>query len=436
MSPVCFPVRSQGETLAPPPALATLAVAENDSPSYPANLLFSAGTPMKELRSSTRLDGFMTRREVLSQLSIVTVGLAVTPVRGWPASWFTQEAIVPFTDVPDTFTGLRESGLRVAQDLRNLTSWTTPVDDFFKVAHYGYPELNASTYRLGLRGLVQRPLTLTLDQLKSRPRVERTTVFECSGNSSRLFHGMVGNATWTGTELLPLLEEAGLLEDTREVHFWAADTGTEEIRGNEYEQNFARSMSLGQIRETNPILAYEMNGEPLIVVHGFPVRLIVPGWYGVCQVKWLTEIELSADRLMTRFMAKDYVTLMGREVEGRTEWVETSVTRQRPKSAIARVTRSGSRFTIFGAAWSDGTPLDRVEVRVGDGAWSTAELDRPSDPHSWTFFTLEIPELPAGEHTLVSRATDTAGRTQPEHLDMKRTRWENNALFHRTIGVA
>ena len=173
-----------------------------------------------------------------------------------------------------------------------------------------------------------------------------------------------------------------------------------------------------------------------MVVHGFPVRLIVPGWYGVCQVKWLTEIELSADRLMTRFMAKDYVTLMGREVEGRTEWVETSVTRQRPKSAIARVTRSGSRFTIFGAAWSDGTPLDRVEVRVGDGAWSTAELDRPSDPHSWTFFTLEIPELPAGEHTLVSRATDTAGRTQPEHLDTKRTRWENNELFHRTIGVA
>ena len=87
-------------------------------------------------------------------------------------------------------------------------------------------------------------------------------------------------------------------------------------------------------------------------------------------------------------------------------------------------------------AWSDGTPLDRVEVRVDDGAWSTAELDRPSDPHSWTFFTLEMPELPAGEHTLVSRATDTVGRTQPEHLDMKRTRWENNELFHRTIEVA
>ena len=213
---------------------------------------------MKECSSSTTLDGFMTRRDLLSQLGIVTVGLAVTPVRGWPASWFAQEAIVPFTDVPETFSthrGSDGSGLRVAQDLRNLTSWTTPVDDFFAVAHYGYPELNASTYRLGLTGLVQRPLTLTLDQLKSRPRVERTTVFECSGNSARLFHGMVGNATWTGTELLPLLEELGPADDAKEVHFWAADSGTEEIRGNEYEQNFARSMSMDQIRDTNPILA-------------------------------------------------------------------------------------------------------------------------------------------------------------------------------------
>ena len=247
---------------------------------------------------------------------------------------------------------------------------------------------------------------------------------------------MVGNATWTGAELLPLLDEAGPTDDSREVHFWAADTGTEEIRGNEYEQNFARSMSLDHIRERNPILAYEMNGSPLTVVHGFPVRLIVPGWYGVCQVKWLQRIELSADRLMTRFMAKDYVTLMGRDVDGRTEWVETSVTRMRPKSVIARVTRRGDRFTIFGVAWSDGTPLDRVEVQIDGGSWTAAELDRPSDPFSWTFFNLGIPELAAGEHALASQATDTEGRMQPENLDMKRTFWENNELFQRTIMVS
>jgi DMSO/TMAO reductase YedYZ molybdopterin-dependent catalytic subunit len=227
----------------------------------------------------------------------------------------------------------------------------------------------------------------------------------------------------------------GPTEDSREVHFWAADTGTEEIRGNEYEQHFARSMSLQQIRERNPILAYEMNGAPLTVVHGFPVRLIVPGWYGVCQVKWLQQIELSAVHLMTRFMAKDYVTLMGREVDGETEWIETSVTRQRPKSVIARMTQRSGRFTIFGAAWSDGTRLDRVEVRVDAGSWSSAELDRPNGEYGWTFFSLEIPALSDGEHTLVSRATDAEGRTQPENLDLKRTRWENNELFRRTILV-
>ncbi len=399
---------------------------------------------MKVRLSPADFEGTMTRRDILKHLGIVSVGMAVTPVPGWPSHWFhPQDAVVPFTDMPDGFNGMRATGpeefpgqnLR-AQDLREVDSWITPVEDFFVVAHYGYPVLDGSSYRLRVTGLVERPITLTLDQLRARPRVERTTVFECGGNSRGTYHGMVGNATWTGAELRPLLEEAGVLSDTREVHFWAADTGTEEIRGNEYEQNFARSMSLEAIAERNPILAYEMNGSPLTVVHGYPVRLIVPGWYGVCQVKWLENIDLSHDRLMTRFMAKDYVTLMGRQVNGRTEWVETSVTRLRPKSAIARVTRQGRRITVFGVAWSDGTPLDRVEVQVDGGGWERAELERPGDPYTWTFFSHEIPAPSAGEHTLVSRATDTEGRTQPENLDTKMTRWENNELFYRTIMVS
>ena len=399
---------------------------------------------MNSDRPSSPMNFDLTRRELVRQAGLVTVGLAMTPVSGWPATWFTQEVrVVPFTDVPENFTGLRGSGAeglpgqsRVAQDMRELSSWVTPTEDFFAVAHYGYPELDASSYRLRFTGLVERPLTFTLEELKSRPRVELNTVFECSGNSSRLLHGMVGNATWTGTELMPLLGEARPTTESREAHFWAVDTGTEEIRGGEYEQNFARSMSLGHVRETGPILAYEMNGQPLPVVHGFPVRLIVPGWYGICQVKWLQRIELSADRLMTRFMAKDYVTLMGRETNGRTEWVETSVTRQKVKLVVARVTRSGDDFTIFGVAWSDGTPLDRVEVRVDDRAWRAATLERPDDPHTWTFFTLDTEGLEPGEHTVVSRATDEQGRTQPADLSMKRTRWENNELFLRTIQVS
>ena len=399
---------------------------------------------MKNDRATSPMDFDLTRRELLRQAGLVTVGVAVTPVAGWPARWFSQEfRVVPFTDVPENFTGLRGGAgggfpgeNRAAQDLRELSSWVTPTEDFFAVAHYGYPDLDAASYRLQVTGLVERPLTLTLDELKARPRVELNLVFECSGNSSGRFHGMVGNSTWAGAALMPLLAEARPTAHSREVYFWGADTGTEEIRGNEYEQNFARSMSLDHVTETGPILAYEMNGKPLPVVHGFPVRLIVPGWYGICQVKWLERIELGADRLMTRFMAKDYVTLMGREENGRTEWVETSVTHQRVKSVVARVTRSGNRFRVFGVAWSDGTPLDRVEVRFDDGAWRAATMERPDDPHSWTFFTFDREGLEPGEHTVVSRATDEEGRTQPVDLSMKRTRWENNELFLRTIQVS
>ena len=387
---------------------------------------------MKNDHPAGPLDFDVSRREMLKQAGLVSVGLAVTPVPGWPASWFKQEVtVVPFTDMANY-----RGASRMAQDLRELTSWLTPTEDFFSIGHYGTPEVDASAYRLQVTGLVERPITLTLDELKARPKVEPTTVFECSGNSRGLVHGMVGNATWAGAALMPLLAEVRPTADSREVYFWGADTGSEEIRGQEYEQNFARSMSLEHVNETGPILAYEMNGEPLPVAHGFPVRLIVPGWYGIAQVKWLERIELGVDRLMTRFMAKDYVTLMGREENGRTEWLETSVTHQRVKSVIARVTRAEDQFTIFGAAWSDGTPLDRVEVRVDDGAWRAATMDRPDDPHTWTFFTFETEGLTPGEHTLVSRATDVDGRTQPVDLSMKLTRWENNELFERTIQVS
>ena len=387
---------------------------------------------MKNDHPAGPLDFDVSRREMLKQAGLVSVGLAVTPVPGWPASWFKQEVtVVPFTDMANY-----RGASRMAQDLRELTSWLTPTEDFFSIGHYGTPEVDASAYRLQVTGLVERPITLTLDELKARPKVEPTTVFECSGNSRGLGHGMVGNATWAGAALIPLLAEVRPTADSREVYFWGADTGTEEIRGQEYEQNFARSMSLEHVNETGPILAYEMNGEPLPAAHGFPVRLIVPGWYGIAQVKWLERIELGVDRLMTRFMAKDYVTLMGREENGRTEWLETSVTHQRVKSVIARVTRAEDQFTIFGAAWSDGTPLDRVEVRVDDGAWRAATMDRPDDPHTWTFFTFETEGLTPGEHTLVSRATDVDGRPQPVDLSMKLTRWENNELFERTIQVS
>ena len=397
---------------------------------------------MKRSQIDQQPSDLSSRRELM-RLSLLTIGFAAAG-QSAPLAWFQEdETVVPFTDVPSTFTTRRTDrpethpGQNVTnQDLRKLESWITPAEDYFTVLHYPIPTIDPSAYRLRVGGLVEHPIALTLDEIKRRPRVERTVAFECGGNSRGRFHGMVGNATWAGADLRSLLREAKPASGARETYFWGADVGKETIRNAEYEQNFARSLPSDEALSVGAILAYEMNGRPLPVAHGFPVRLIVPGFYGVCNVKFLDRIELATDRLMTRFMARDYVTLSGREVNGRTEWVERSVTRMRVKSAVARVTRRGARFKVFGVAWTDGTPLKSVDVRVDDGPWQPAKIDRQDNPHAWAFWSLETTGLSSGERTIVSRASDRQGVTQPDTLATKKTIWENNELFTRKVMVS
>lgn len=390
-----------------------------------------------------RPSGMASRRELM-RLSLLTLGFAATAGRGVPAAWFQDdEVVVPFTDVPATFRTQRTDrpeahpGQNVtAQDLRELKSWITPMAEYFTVLHYNVPTVDPVVYHLTVGGLAAKPITLSLDQLKRRPKVARTVAFECGGNSRGRMHGMVGNATWAGADLRSLLEDANPTRGAREVYFWGADTGKETIRGNQYEQNFARSLPLDEALGANAILAYEVNGQPLPVAHGFPVRLVVPGYYGVCNVKFLDRIELATERLMTRFMARDYVTLIGREVNGRTEWIEKSVTKMRVKSVVARVTQRGSRIRVFGVAWTNGTPLKSIDVRIDGGAWQPAKIDRQDNPHAWAFWSYETTRPAAGERVVVSRATDRQGHTQPDTLEMKKTGWENNELFPRKVMVS
>jgi DMSO/TMAO reductase YedYZ molybdopterin-dependent catalytic subunit len=363
-------------------------------------------------------------------------GAALAAAPSWIPAFPPDEEVVPFTDVPADFS-TRRGEFVFRLDLRELREWITPAEEYFTVAHYDRPQIDVSQWSLQVDGLVDKPLRLSLDEVKKLPRVEKTLCFECSGNQASRIHGMVGNATWAGTPLRPLLEKAKPSEDVIEVAFWAADKGKEKIRDNEYEQNFGRALSIADAMEDDCILAYEMNGAPLSFGHGYPLRLIVPGWYGIAQVKWLERIQLNDRRLMNRFMGRDYVTIIGQEeVGGKTQWFERSVTRQRVKSAIARVTRTRSKFNVFGVAWSDGTPLESVEVSIDSGPWRKAKLDDRGDSYAWTFFNLEVDALPSGEHTLVSRATDEKGRAQPEKLDLKKTYWEDNAQFKRTIAVS
>jgi DMSO/TMAO reductase YedYZ molybdopterin-dependent catalytic subunit len=227
-----------------------------------------------------------------------------------------------------------------------------------------------------------------------------------------------------------------------EVVFWGADSGEitlkDEIRDVTMQQNFARSMSLADAMHPDNILCHEMNGAPLSPAHGFPARLIAPGWYGIANVKWLTRIELRDRRFMSLLMARDYVTIREEDHDGTTVWAETSVGRTNLKSAPARVTRTDDGYRIIGAAW--GAPVERVEVRIDDGDWLPAEIDRSEEAeHAWKIWFLDWRDATPGEHSVTSRAIDTSGSVQPAPDDpwiaRKHTYWESNGQITRRVAV-
>ncbi len=204
-------------------------------------------------------------------------------------------------------------------------------------------------------------------------------------------------------------------------------------------QQYGRSLSRDKALSPEPILVYALNGEPLTRHQGFPLRLLVPGWYGMAQVKWLSEIHVQADQYLGKFQARWYRTLKGEMVNGEMKWKETAITRMQGKSLIARVTSDGSRHQVFGIVLHDGTPIRSVEVKVDDGPWEPATLDpRTSEKYAWKFFTYDWNGATPGEHTLVSRMTDVNGRVQPtaEELEVKKTRLEQNSQHPRTVVIA
>lgn len=325
-------------------------------------------------------------------------------------------------------------------DWEQLDSWLTPPDQFFVIKHYNEPVLNERDWRLEISGLVERPMTLSLADLKGRARQEVTFTMECSGNTGLpFFNGGVGNAAWAGTPLAPILEEVGVLKDGIEVVFWGADAGEQTWREITITEQFARSMSLADAMEPDNLLAYEMNGEELPSLHGYPARLIAPGWYGVANVKWLTRIEVIDTRYQGHFMARDYVTIREEERDGETVWTLTSVTHDRLKSAPAKVTRLDDQYSIMGAAW--GAPIAGVDVRIDDGPWQPATLtEGEGEEYAWVFWTFDWDAPASGEHTVTSRASDANGNVQPAPDDPllagKATYWESNGHVTRRVLIA
>ena len=349
------------------------------------------------------------------------------------------ERLVSFTDeASDAFSWRPiEPNTTHWQDTREINSFFTGNEDFYLVQHYGQPEINNESYTLKVTGMVENELELSLNDLQAGDVIEQQVGFECGGNSQRLLYGLIGNANWRGTTLSSILNQAGIKEGAKEIVFFAEDVATEEIRGREVQKAFARSLSITDAMRPENMLAFEMNGEPLPHYHGKPLRLLVPGWYGVANVKWLTQIHVQDTRYMGRFMGRDYVTLKRTSVGGVERWVENSVTTMNLKSAIVRVIESGGMYRIQGFVLNDGTPLESVEIKIDDGPWQRAQLNPRNTKYSWKLFQYDWIEPSSGTHTLVSRVTDIDGNVQPtnEELPEKVSFWEDFGQFPREVTI-
>ena len=382
----------------------------------------------------------LSRRDVLIKGGIATAGMTLLPSHvlaqldqlardETPVNWI-DEFGPPRT--PDF----------VLLDWNGLESWITPVDQFFSASHYPEPTVDGDTYSLEVTGAVRQKLNLSLDEIKSMPRRDLDFTLECSGNRGvPVFRGGVYNARWTGTPLAPILERAGMWDNGMEVVFFGHDEGEEVITPRRSEpltmkQNFARSLTMAQAMDPDILLCYEVNGQTLPPKHGYPLRLIVPGWYGITQVKWLKRIEVRTTRYMGRFISRDYVTIREETHNGETVWRQESVGKGRINSVTARVTRVGPLHRIYGAVW--GEPLREVQVRIDDGPWRTAEIIEGEDAeYAWKFWRLDWDRPSPGEHTITSRGVTAAGTVQPApddpYLAGKKTYWESNGQVTRTI---
>lgn len=357
----------------------------------------------------------------------------------------------PGKSVTGETVSMEELGLAArnhAMPLEALRYPITPAGLHYLLIHFDIPAVEVASWRLAVDGLVERPLTLTLGDLQARPVVTLPVTLECAGNGRALLapraisqpwlNEAVGTAEWTGTPLAPILKEAGVHPSAVEVVFTGMDRG---VQGGE-EQDYQRSLSLDEALRDEVLLAYAMNGAPLAPQHGFPLRLIVPGWYGMTDVKWLSGITLIAEPFQGYQQAGTYLFKRNEDDPG------IPVTRMAPRSLMEPpgipdfLTRT--RFlhaglcTLSGRAWSGQGIVQRVEVSADGGrAWRDATLGEApsSSPYAWRPWTFDWQAAP-GEYDLCSRATDSAGNTQPLDAPWNVGGFMNNAAQHVAVTVA
>jgi DMSO/TMAO reductase YedYZ molybdopterin-dependent catalytic subunit len=316
---------------------------------------------------------------------------------------------------------------------------------FYVRNHFHIPRLDPAAFRLSVGGLVERPLSLSLRDLQNLPSETTVVTLECAGNGRTLFGrpvdgepwrlGAASTAEWTGVPLVEILDRAGVRGGAQEVLFRGADFGTVEHRPQSI--RFERSLRLDDARDGEVLLAYAMNGEPLPLQHGYPLRLVVPRWYAVASVKWLTDIELVDAPFTGYYQHEKYCYEW--EVEDRI--FRQPVSLQRVRSLITDPSPDEAvppgPLAIRGVAWSGAAPIARVEVSVGGGDWQEARLVGERSRYSWQWWELVTRvEKSDGVTVLRARATDLADRTQPERADWNRLGYGNNGIQDVPIRVS
>jgi len=318
---------------------------------------------------------------------------------------------------------------RLAQQVEPLT----PNPRFFIRCNFNIPAIRPDEWRLTIGGAVSNPRTMSLADLKKLPSRTISATMECAGNGrsylppptegNQFGYGAVSAATWTGTPLREVLNAAGVSSDAVEIKFVGCDKGFEKKVGAEL--NFERSLPLAAALHPDTLLAWDMNGEPLPAEHGGPVRVLVPGWYGVASVKWLAEISAITEPFTGYFQVKKYIL-------PQPDGSITPVQERRPRSLIVepadQTVQAAGAVEIRGLAWSGHQPIQLVEVSFDGGkSWRMARLQEATSPYVWRHWSITWSAAP-GSYTLLTRATDAAGRTQPVEGEWNLLGYCNNGI--------
>lgn len=334
-----------------------------------------------------------------------------------------------------------EDPLNLEMPFERLDGFITPTKSFYVRTHFPIPKIDRNKWRLRVDGEVEKPFEINFDDLTKLESQKIPATLECAGNNRNFLEpkvkgvqwrlGAVGNAEWTGVPLSTLLERAGIKSSALEIILEGSDHGTlEDAKAPAGELNFARSISIGKARDV--LLAYKMNDVDLPPEHGFPVRAIVPGWYAVASIKWLQRVIVTDKPFNGYYQTLDYAFWRRRgDFADLVPLSEMEVKAEIAEAKEGETVPVNSNVRVHGAAWTGNGEITKVELSTDGGStWNTANLIGESKPNAWRLweFNWQTPATP-GKRTLIARATDSLGRTQPVLRDPDRGTYMINHLL-------